>query len=149
MTTDGDRRYTAYCGLYCRDCIPSDEGLFKSLDELRESLDSVGFDEYARLKARTNPKFNDYPVFRDVLEEIRKLKCVKYCRDGGCKPGCKVRECAIANGYEGCWECTAFKSCELLRPLKEFHPSLEHNLETVRERGIDGWGAWRGKHYKW
>lgn len=145
----GDRRSTAYCGLYCMDCIPSDVALFKSVSELGQRLDSVGFDEYARLKAKSNPKFSEYPVFREVLGEIEKLECVKFCREGGCKPDCQVRACAIEKGREGCWQCTAANSCELLRPLKEAHPSLGHNLEMIREHGIDGWSAWRGKHYKW
>jgi hypothetical protein len=145
----GDRRFTAYCGIYCKDCIPSDAAFFKALEELRGHLDRVGFDEYARAIAKSDTKFNEYPVFEEVLGEIEKLKCVNFCREGGCKPGCRIRECAIGRAYEGCWECADHPSCGLLRPLKAIHPSLEHNLEMVREHGIDGWSGWRGKHYKW
>jgi hypothetical protein len=148
MASD-DRRFTAYCGLYCRDCIPSDQMLFKSLGEFGKCLDAVGFDTYAGLKAKTNPIFREYPIFMEVLGEIKKLECVKYCREGGCKPDCAVRACAMNKGHEGCWECDAYKNCDLLLPLKNIHPSLEHNLELVREHGMDGWSSLRGKHYQW
>ncbi len=144
-----DRRFTAYCGLYCKDCIPSDEALFKALGELKQRLDETGFDEYARLMAGSDPKFNDYPAFREVLGEIEKLKCAKFCRDGGCETGCHIRTCAVEKGFDGCWECADFHGCNLLVPLKDVHPSLENNLEMVREHGIDGWSGRRGKHSKW
>ena len=50
--------------------------------------------------------------------------------------------------YEGCWECDDFKDCELLDYLKRIH-SIEHNLEMIREFGINNWADKRGKHYKW
>jgi hypothetical protein len=145
----GDRPFTAYCGIYCKDCIPSDGALFKALDELIGHLDRVGLDEYARAIAKSHAKFNDYPVFLEVLGEIRKLECINFCREGGCRPDCRVRACAIGKGYEGCWECADLHGCELLRPLKDIHPSLGHNLEMIREHGVDDWSGWRGKHYKW
>ncbi len=145
----GDRRFTAYCGIYCKDCIPSDAALFIALGEFRGHLDRVGFGEYARAISKRDTIFNEYPVFEKVLGEIETLKCINYCREGGCKPGCEVRACAIGRAYEGCWECADFKSCGPLRPLRDVHPSLIHNLEMVREHGIEGWSGRRGKHYKW
>lgn len=38
----GDRRYTAYCGLYCRDCIPAKAELFQKIRELEEVLIELG-----------------------------------------------------------------------------------------------------------
>ncbi|MGA9140525.1 MAG: hypothetical protein WBZ29_09890 [Methanocella sp.] len=37
----GDERFTAYCGLYCRDCIPSDMRLFDALEVFEAVLASV------------------------------------------------------------------------------------------------------------
>ena len=45
-----DKKYTAYCGLYCLDCIPSNIRLFEILNELEKLLEEVKFDKYAELK---------------------------------------------------------------------------------------------------
>jgi hypothetical protein len=123
--------------------------LFESLDEFMKHLDRVHFDKYAGLKAKSNAKFNDYPALIEMMGEIKKLKCVKYCREGGCKQDCKVRACAISKGFEGCWGCDSVKDCDLLIPLKNIHPSLTYNLEMIGKYGIDSWSPHRGKHYIW
>lgn len=62
---------------------------------------------------------------------MNKLKCKAICTEGGCKVDCKIRECVNNHKFEGCWECSDFKSCQLLEPLKEFH-NLEFNLEMIK-----------------
>jgi len=39
-----NRKYTAYCGLYCKDCIPSNSELFTLIDKLADLLDNLGFE---------------------------------------------------------------------------------------------------------
>ena len=141
-------KYTAYCGLYCLDCIPSNKELFDILDELESLLREVNFKKYAELKSKSNEPFNDYPKFIEVLHEIQKLECTSLCTEGGCKENCKIRECVKEKDYEGCWECDDYKECELLEHLKGIH-SIEHNLEMITKYGVDDWANKREKHYNW
>ncbi|MBI5680964.1 MAG: DUF3795 domain-containing protein [Methanobacterium sp.] len=143
-----NKKYTAYCGLYCLDCIPSNKELFESLNELKILLEDIEFDKYAELKSKTNETFNDYSQFLDVLEEMKKLECTAVCTEGGCKEDCKIRECVKEKQYDGCWECDEFKDCELLDYLKGIH-SIEHNLKMIKEYGVENWADKRGKHYNW
>lgn len=145
-----DRGFTAYCGLYCGDCIPSNQELFDAAEKLKEKLDGEQFDRYAGLKSRSNRIFNDYEVFRNVLSELIKLKCGKTCINGGGKPDCRIRECVHRKGLEGCWECSRFEDCELLEPLSVFHGDTpKNNLRLIRKHGVDNWADKRGKHYLW
>lgn len=143
-----NKKYTAYCGLYCLDCIPNDKELFKKLSELEILLGDVEFDKYAALKSKTNETFNNYPKFLDMIYEIKKLECTALCTEGGCKEDCKIRECVKEKNFEGCWECNEFKECDLLDYLKRIHP-IEHNLKMIKEYGVDNWADKRGKHYNW
>lgn len=145
---ENSKKYTAYCGLYCLDCIPSNKKLFEILDELEKLLDDIKFHKYAALKARTSEAFNDYPKFIEVLHEMKKLECKAVCTEYGCKEDCKIRECVKKKNYEGCWECNEFKDCKLLEGLKEIH-SVEHNLNMIRKYGVNYWADKREKHYKW
>ncbi len=145
-----DRKYTALCGLYCLDCIPSNQAFFEAVGALRDMLSELNFGIYARLKAKTQPVFEDYPVFDEVLAGIETLACPAPCTDGGCKPDCKVRRCVGRKNYEGCWECAQHHTCRLLEPLKNYHgKTIDHNLEMIKERGLDNWSDKRGKHYTW
>ena len=143
-----NKRYTAYCGLFCQDCIPRNEKLFKLLGELETLLIELKFEKYAELKSKSNEIFEDYSRFMNVLSEMKKLKCTALCTEGGCKEDCKIRECIAKSQYEGCWECNHFKTCELLEYLKKIHP-IEHNLEMIKKYGVDDWTSKRSKHYIW
>ncbi len=143
-----NKKYTAYCGLFCPDCIPSNKRLFEVLNELEDLLIELKFDKYAELKSKSNETFQNYSEFLNVLEEMKKLKCKDLCTEGGCKEDCKIRECVKNNQYEGCWECNDFKNCELLEYLKKIHP-IEYNLEMIKKYGIDNWDDKKGKHYIW
>ena len=43
------RKYTAFCGLYCLDCIPSNKHLFSILDEVENTLTTLQFEKYAEV----------------------------------------------------------------------------------------------------
>ncbi len=144
-----EKKLTSYCGLYCLDCIPSQKYFFKSLDTFKGELDKLEFEKYAQVKANKNPTFKKYSEFCEVLEAIKKLECIKPCRENGGYPDCKIRACAIKKNYQGCWECHEYKSCELLAPLKEVHAILDDNLDLIKQVGINNWSANRGKHYSW
>ncbi len=143
-------RHTAYCGLYCADCIPSDRAFFASARELQQRLQELGFEHYAALKARGNQVFEDYAVFNDVLAAIGCLECPRPCREGGGNANCRVKECCLSRGFAGCWECEGFRECDVLQGLRNFHgENINQNLELIAERGIEGWSGRRGRHYPW
>ena len=144
-----DIELTAYCGLYCLDCIPSDKKLFITAGELQNHLKKCQFEEYARLKSKTNKLFENYPRFPEVLQEIINLECVAPCRKGGGKIVCPVRDCAQNKRYEGCWECNDWKSCELLTRLKKIHPDLENRFEIIPKEGLQNWATRRKRHSFW
>jgi hypothetical protein len=144
-----DIELTAYCGLYCLDCIPSDRGLFVTARELQNHLKKRQFEEYARLKSETNKLFESYSRFSEVLQEIINQECVAPCRKGGSNPVCPVRDCARSKKYEGCWECSDWKSCELLTRLKKIHPDLENRLQIIPKESLQSWAIKRKRHYFW
>jgi len=152
-----DRRLTSYCGLYCRDCIPSQTDLFNLAARLETVLSELNFDRYAKLKSgqtywsQSNAVFKDYQRFIDVLHAIRGLECQSICRDGGDWKGdrCPVRNCAIKKGLAGCWDCDEHKACRHLAPLLEFHPNLACHLELIKTEGMDRWVSRRKSHYPW
>ncbi|HEY3273707.1 MAG TPA: DUF3795 domain-containing protein [Methanocella sp.] len=145
----GDDRYTAYCGLYCKDCIPSNERLFATVDSLDALLEEVRFENYAALKAKGLPVFADYVTFKSVLRELKTLRCKALCTEGGCKENCRIRGCVMEKGIRGCWLCEKFEACELHESLKSYHPALVHNLLMIKSYGPDDWSDKRGKHYRW
>jgi hypothetical protein len=145
----GDDRYTAYCGLYCKDCIPSDEKLFRIADEIGDLLDGLQFEKYAALKAKTLPEFADYPAFARVLRALKGIECKALCTEGGCKENCLIRACVRGKGLRGCWLCGKFEACGLLESMKNYHPGLVHNLRMIRQHGPDDWSDKRGRHYNW
>lgn len=145
-----ERALTAYCGLYCGDCIPSNTRLFEVLGELRELASELHLASYARLIAHRDASFEEYSAFERVLTALETLRCASPCREGGGKQTCEIRECARDRGFEGCWECVERSSCELLDHLRRFHgDSIDGNLDAVAERGVECWSADRGKHYPW
>ncbi len=145
----GDALYTACCGIYCKDCIPSNERLFATAAALEAMLSDAQFEKYAALKARELPALGDYPAFARVLGELQKLRCHAVCAEGGCKAGCKIRACVRYKSLRGCWECGIFESCDLLAPMRMYHPGHLHNLRTIKQYGPDDWSERRGRHYQW
>jgi hypothetical protein len=150
MSEDDRKNLTAYCGLFCHDCIPANERLFRLIRELDDLAASLHLEEYARLKAESNPPLRDYPIFAGVLSELAALQCPAPCRSGGGKRGCAIRECASGRGYEGCWECAERMSCRLLEHLRSFHgETIDSNLDNIKKYGTDDWADKRGRHYPW
>lgn len=145
----GDDRYTAYCGLYCKDCIPSNARLFQTVDELDTLLEEVQFEKYAALQAKGSPEFADYAAFVRVLRGLKTLKCKTLCTEGGCKEDCRIRTCVREKGFRGCWLCEKFEACKLHESLKSYHPALVHNLRVIKLYGPDDWSDKRGRHYNW
>ncbi len=144
------RRYTAGCGLYCKDCIPSRHSFFDAAVDLAARMDEMGFDRYAVLKSERDDAFIGYGQFRRYLSSIASLRCSAPCSEGGGKKDCTVRACAREKGYAGCWECAGFGTCPKLRAFAAFHGDTPRtNLMLIREYGIDRWASHRAPHYPW
>jgi hypothetical protein len=149
-----NRKYTAYCGLWCKDCIPSHSELFTLAAKFAEMLDALGFEHYAKFKSASVGELKNYDKFRKLLGEMGKLKCKTNCFEGpvsecGCNADCPMRQCVLEKNIAGCWECSSYKVCEKLEPHKKFHPSMEHNLDMIKKYGLDKWLDKKGKHYQW
>jgi len=145
-----DREQTACCGLCCGDCIPSHRPLFDAAERLRQDLEKCQFGEYAKYKSKSNQAFDHFGTFREVLDAILTLQCMKPCSQGGGRPDCAIRVCAQGKGMEGCWQCTASETCAHLEPLSAAHgDTVRHNLQTIRQFGVEDWTHARGKHYVW
>ncbi|MEW6265368.1 MAG: DUF3795 domain-containing protein [Thermodesulfobacteriota bacterium] len=140
---------TSYCGLCCRDCIPSREDFFGLINRLEEMLAELQFEHYAELKTEINKDFEEYPKFLSLLRHIKGLRCERPCRLGGGKPRCKIRLCAQSKGLEGCWQCKARGQCSLLDRLRGIHPRLDYHLDLIEEMGPAHWLARRKEHYRW
>jgi hypothetical protein len=130
----------AYCGLYCAEC-PNQTGVIADLArDLRKQLRNYRFDKTAELLSRI-PFFKEYKKYEDcydVLGAMVKMRCGRACRNGGGNPMCKIRKCALKNKYEGCWECTAYETCDKLTFLKTNH-GVAHlkNLKTINKKGLE------------
>ena len=144
-----DEKFTAFCGLCCNDCIPSNYDFFHLVQNFEGMLSDLQFDEYARLKAERNPIFSDYPTFIKVLKEIESLKCPVPCRTGGGKPKCEIRNCVQGKGYSGCWECGDRRICTKLDSLKLIHSNLDYHLDLIGKYGPKNWCLKRKAHYRW
>jgi hypothetical protein len=144
-----NEKLTSYCGLYCKDCIPSNEELFSLIEKIDNLLENLQFEQYAKLKSNYYPKLSQYQTFSETLKEIKLLKCSAPCRNDGGKEECSIRECCITKSYIGCWECSDRQTCNLLTPLKKVHINLSYHHDLIRDHGIANWVQHRKAHYKW
>ena len=145
-----DTKFTAPCGLFCQDCIPSNTSLFAAVAQLETLLTNLHFDDYARVKEDTNDVLKEYPTFIRVLREIKMLQCRGPCQEGGGNPSCAIKRCVQNKNFNGCWNCHDFTCCGLLTPLKKVHGgTIDHNLTIIGRFGHDKWSNKRGKHYPW
>lgn len=51
--------------------------------------------------------------FRTCLDKLIARRCTKFCRVGG-GSACRIKQCCLSKGFEGCWECTNFEDCDML-----------------------------------
>jgi hypothetical protein len=142
------RNLTACCGLYCGDCIPSDEELFHLVQALDQKLTEIRFDLYSEYKTPQIPEFKEYPAFLSVLRRIGQLHCPA-CRQGGGNPQCTIRTCVREKGLSGCWECGERSGCGLLDRLRKVHGNLDYHLDLIAEMGPEKWFEKRKGHYRW
>lgn len=143
---------TAYCGLYCGDCIRYKAKLSDLAREMCEELKRAHFAEYATAKSAFFSEFKHYRESVLLLKRIGDLKCDTPCSLGGdgCAEPCEIKKCVHSKRIEGCWECAEFEQCDRFEFLKPFHgDGPKKNLRKIREHGLEGWALHREKCYPW
>lgn len=147
-----DFELTAYCGLYCGDCIRYNGKVVDLAGELWHEFQKTQFDKYAAVKSKSVNELKHYDQCCKVLEAIAKLKCISPCRLGGdgCAPFCEIKNCIQSNGMQGCWQCHQMERCTKLEFLKPFHgEGHRENLRKIQKHGLGRWAKHRVKLYSW
>ncbi|SCY49511.1 DUF3795 domain-containing protein [Desulfoluna spongiiphila] len=143
---------TAYCGIYCPDCIRYNNRFESHAQHLKEELEKAAFHEYAAVDSPFGANFSHYNEFSEVLGALAESGCKKPCRVGGGCSGipCKIMECCLSRKYEGCWECDEVDACDkfdLLEPRCGEMP--KNNIRAIKQHGIHDWIAFREPFYIW
>jgi hypothetical protein len=147
-----EKDLTAYCGLYCGDCIRYKCRASELADELLNEIDKNNFTEYAKIKRTHKKEFENFKSFISLLKAISEIKCEIPCGLGGdgCGGKCEIIACVSTKGLEGCWECSDFERCDKFEFLKPFHGNAPlKNLRKIKELGIENWAKTREKCYPW
>jgi hypothetical protein len=143
---------TAYCGLYCGDCLRYRSKAAILTRDLLGELQAVQFDKYAEVKSAAVKELEHYNECLQVLDAIVKLGCDTPCRAGGdgCSKPCEIKRCVETKNLEGCWECDEFEGCWKFEFLKLLHGNVpKENLREIRKYGLDKWAKHRRKFYSW
>lgn len=126
----------AYCGLDCSTCFAHTGKIADMARDLRKELRQTHFEKIAESLSAI-PFFKAYQNYTqcyEVLGAMVKFRCGRVCRNGGGNPSCKMRKCCQKKGFEGCWECSDFETCEKLDFLNTGHGD-EHrrNLRKLKQ----------------
>ncbi len=146
------KQKTAYCGIYCPDCIRYNNKFDTYARQLRDELKNIEFHKYAEIETPFGANFHKYKEFTEVLNALSNAQCDKPCRVGGGCSGtpCKIMECCISNHYEGCWECAELDECDkfdILEPRCGQMP--KNNIKKIKKYGVQKWSETRDKFYIW
>ena len=146
------RDLTAFCGLYCGDCVRYKCRASTLSNELLDEISKLHLAEYAKVKQDHKKEFENFDSFIDLLKAISEINCEIPCRLGGDGSGgtCEIIECVKNKSFEGCWECDEFEGCNKFAFLKPFHGNAPvNNLKKIREHGLSNWAKHRDKCYPW
>jgi hypothetical protein len=143
---------TAYCGLYCGDCLRYRSKAAGLARDLMSELQAVQFDKYAAVKSATVKELEHYNECLEVLDAVVKLGCDTPCKAGGdgCSGPCEIKRCVKSKNLEGCWECDELEGCDKFEFFKPIHGNTtKGNLRKIKEYGLNGWVEHREKFYSW
>lgn len=112
----------ACCGLYCPKCYKNT--VAEAAELLKKELENA--------KTKGAGFLENLPEIEEVLNGLIKLRCSKFCREGGGKSSCKIKICCKNKNIEGCWECGDTKACP---NLKE---QFIGNIGKIKKLGING-----------
>lgn len=125
------------CGLNCNKCFAYSKGEIRETSiKLQQLLGS--FDRYAERFKNFLPVFENYPVFKELLNFLTQSDCAG-CREGECKyPNCGVITCYKTKGVEFCFECKEFP-CD----KSNFDPDLKRRWiemnNHMKKDGVDSY----------
>lgn len=147
-----DQELTAYCGLFCGDCLRFHSKVSRLAAQLSEALEESRFEDYAKVKSASVPEFRQYPEIIAGLTAMRQLHCGTPCRQGGdgCGKPCEIKACVQSKNLAGCWQCPDMAQCrkfDFLMPVCGEAP--RKNLLKIREHGLKNWAPHREKYYPW
>jgi hypothetical protein len=127
---------TAYCGLYCGECLMYKNKVADLARDLRKELRESKFGKIAPALSGFMKELKDYDTCYSVLGAMVKMRCRKSCHDGGGHP-CKVRDCCRKKEIQGCWECDIFETCKKLDFLKPIHDDANiNNMRIINKKGM-------------
>lgn len=143
---------TAYCGIYCPDCIHLHNQYSTLSQELLTHLKKIEFDKYASIESPFGAKFTHWDKFSTVLHKLASTQCENPCRPGGGCSGtaCKIMMCCQEKEFEGCWECNDVEQCDkfdFLEPRCGQMP--KNNILKIKTHGIENWTDKRANFYIW
>jgi hypothetical protein len=147
-----NKELTAYCGLFCGDCIRYKSKASDLALQLLNELRKTKFGNYVKVKQMSVKELESYEEVISALEAIQKLKCNIPCRLGGdgCVQLCEIAKCVHLNEIEGCWECKEFEACNNFEFLRPFHGNTpQNNLKKIKKCGLDKWAVHRESIYTW
>ena len=126
----------APCGLSCEKCFAFSDGEIKAHASALSELLGPNFHEYAKLFVYFNPKFENYPAFRELLEVLSKAYC-RGCRADVCLfEGCQVRSCVKEKGVNFCFECEEFP-CKTTGMSGQLYEIWKRNNEMMKDLGVE------------
>ena len=129
-----DKKFLAYCGLYCEMCFGYKGDIPDLARDLRKLLRKYKFDKIA--KAIPFKEFKDYDKCYQCLGGLVRLRC-KGCRGGMRSKFCNIAKCCLKKEYEGCWECGEFENCKKLKFLEIVHKDAHiKNLKQIKKLGV-------------
>lgn len=149
MSTDKD---TAYCGIYCPDCLRHKNNYSEHAICLKKVLEEIDFNKYAEIDTPFGANYKNYKEFKEVLDTLINSQCNSPCRVGGGCSGipCKIMECCTSKNYEGCWECAEFEECDKFDILlPRCGDSPKRNLRIIKSKGVQKWASLRNQLYIW
>jgi hypothetical protein len=126
----------AFCGLCCADCHGYQQKIPDLARDLRKELRDTKYKKFADFIATYNfgKYYKDYDKCYAVLGAMVRFRC-KGCKTGGGPPFCKMRRCCQKKGFEGCWQCNEFETCEKLKFLEPVHEDAHiKNIKTLKTK---------------
>jgi hypothetical protein len=141
---------TAYCGLYCGDCVRFNSKAAKAAKEFLEAMQNEDWQSYGVISP--DEGFSFYTGSREYLQAIANRQCSVGCRKGGGCPAfaCNIVACCKTKGYEGCWQCDSFETCKEFEFLEHYHGcSNVENLRLIKKYGLEKWPKHRKACYVW
>jgi len=147
---NGESELTAYCGLYCGDCIRYRCRAADLSESLLDEIEKNHWLQYTAVKKSDVEAFDQFEALPKLLKALAELKCNTPCRAGGdgCGQPCAISACVKGKDLDGCWQCPDFETCDKLEFLVPLHgDSVRNNLRAIQQHGLENWAQHRDKCY--